>query len=133
MNGGVWQLMLDRLLTQQWSSGTQNWQQLTRGLEIWKSRRCKVVMWSLWCKARRNERSNKERTHQKSEKYTKAKVIWRNNVSAFNSRAVSIVRYGAEIISWTKMKLEELDWKTRKLMAWYVAHNSKADAAEWED
>ena len=46
---------------------------------------------------------------------------------AINSRAVSIVRYGAGIISWTKMELEELDRRTRKLMTMYGAHHPKAD------
>ena len=41
----------------------------------------------------------------------KSKLNGGNIILAINSRAVSIVRYGAGIISWTKMKLEELDWK----------------------
>ena len=46
---------------------------------------------------------------------------------AIISRAFSIVRYGAEIISWTKMELEELDRRTRKLMTMCGAHHPKAD------
>ena len=46
----------------------------------------------------------------------KSKLNGGNIISAINSRAVSIVRYGAGIINWTKMELEELDLKTRKLM-----------------
>ena len=74
-----------------------------------------------------DERSNKERIHQKSEKYSKVKVKRREIVSAINSRAVFIVRYGVRIISWTKMELEELDWKTKKLITMYGAHYPKAD------
>ena len=44
-----------------------------------------------------------------------------------NSRAVSIIRYGAGIVSWTKMELQELDRITRKLMTMYGAYNPKAD------
>ncbi|XP_063609949.1 uncharacterized protein LOC134783877 [Penaeus indicus] len=44
-----------------------------------------------------------------------------------DSRAVSIVRYGAGIIKWTKNELEELDRKTRELMTIYGAHHPKAD------
>ena len=51
-----------------------------------------------------------------------------NIISAINSRAVSIVRYGAGIIKWTKKELEELDRKTRKLMSMYSAQHLKADA-----
>ena len=51
----------------------------------------------------------------------KSKLSEGNIVSAINSRAVSIVKYGAGIICWTKKELEELDQKTRK------AHHPKAD------
>ena len=50
-----------------------------------------------------------------------------NIILAISSRAVSIVRYGVGIISWTKMELEELDRRTRKLIAMYVVHRLKAD------
>ena len=43
------------------------------------------------------------------------------------SRAVSIVRHRAGIISWTKMELAELDRKPRKLMTMYEAQHPKAD------
>ena len=46
-----------------------------------------------------------------------------NIILVTNSRAVSIVRYAAGIISWTKMELEELDQRTRKLMKMYGAHH----------
>ena len=57
----------------------------------------------------------------------KSKLNGGNIILAFNSRAVSIIRYGAGIISWTKMELQELDRITRKLMTMYGAHNPKAD------
>ena len=57
----------------------------------------------------------------------KSKLNGGNIILAINSRAVSIVRYGAGIISWTKMELEELDRRTRKLMTMYGAHHPKAD------
>ena len=53
----------------------------------------------------------------------KSKLNGGNIISAINSRAVSIVRYGAGIISWTKMELEEPDRKTRKPMTAYGAHH----------
>ena len=56
----------------------------------------------------------------------KSKLNGGNIILAFNSRAVSIVRYGAGITSWTKMELEELDRRTRKLMTVYGAHHPKA-------
>ena len=51
-----------------------------------------------------------------------------NIISSINSRAVSIAKYGAGIISWTKMELEKLDRKTRKLMTMDGGHYTKADA-----
>ena len=57
----------------------------------------------------------------------KSKLNGGNTISTINSRAVSIVRYGAEIIRWTKTELEELDQKTRKLMLMYGAQPSRAD------
>ena len=57
----------------------------------------------------------------------KSKLNGGNIISAINSRAVSIVRYGAGIISWTTMKLEELDQKTRTLMTMYGTHHPIAD------
>ena len=57
----------------------------------------------------------------------KSKLNGGNIILAINSRAVSIVRYGAGIISWTKMELEELNLKTRKLMTMYGAQHPKAD------
>ena len=51
-----------------------------------------------------------------------------NIASAINSRAVSIVRYRAEIISWKKVELEELVRKTIKLMTLYGVHHPKADS-----
>ena len=57
----------------------------------------------------------------------KSKLNGGNIISAINSRAVSVVRYGAGIIKWTKNELEELDRKTRKLMTMYGAQHPKAD------
>ena len=57
----------------------------------------------------------------------KSKLNGGNIISAINSRAVSIVRYGAGIISLTKMELEELDWKTKRLKTMYGAHHPKPD------
>ena len=57
----------------------------------------------------------------------KSKLNGGNIISAINSRAVSIVRYGTGIIKRTKNELEELDRKTRKLMSMYGVQHPKAD------
>ena len=53
----------------------------------------------------------------------KSKLNGGNVISAINSRAVSNVRHGAGLISWTKMELEVLDQKTRKLMTKHGAYS----------
>ena len=55
-----------------------------------------------------------------------------NVILAINSRAVSIARYEAGILSWTKTELEQLDRRTRKLMTMHGAHHSKADVTVLE-
>ena len=57
----------------------------------------------------------------------KSKLNGGNIILTINSRAVSIVRYGAGIIKWTKNELEEMDRKTRKLVSIYGAQHPKAD------
>ena len=42
-----------------------------------------------------------------------------NIIQAINSRAVSVIRYGAGIVDWTKNELQEMDRKTRKLLTIY--------------
>ena len=50
-----------------------------------------------------------------------------NIISVINSRAFSMARYGTGTVCWTKMKLEEIDWKTRKQMTIYGAQHPKAN------
>ena len=57
----------------------------------------------------------------------KSKLNGGNIISVIDSRAVSIVKYGAGIISWTKMEFEELDRRTRTLITMSGAHHPKAD------
>ena len=46
----------------------------------------------------------------------KSKLNGRNKISAANTWAVSLMRYGAGILRWTKSELQEIDRKTRKVM-----------------
>ena len=50
-----------------------------------------------------------------------------NIITAINSIAVSIIRYGAGVLEWTQAELAELDRKTRKLLTMYNAHHPKAN------
>ena len=60
-------------------------------------------------------------------KILKSKLNGMNSISAINSRAVSVVRYGAGIIKWTKEELEKLDRKTRKLLTIHRAFHCRGD------
>ena len=49
-------------------------------------------------------------------KILKSKLNSNNMIQAINSRALSLIRYGAGIIKWTVEELKEVDRKTRKLL-----------------
>ena len=51
-----------------------------------------------------------------------------NIIQAINSRAVSVIRYGAGIIELSKLELEEMDRKTMKLLRIYLSIHLEADA-----
>ena len=50
-----------------------------------------------------------------------------NTINAINSKAVSVIRYGAGIIKWRKDELTSIDGKTRKMMTKYKALHPKVD------
>ena len=50
-----------------------------------------------------------------------------NTIQAINSRALSIIRYGARILDWRKNKLEAIDRKTRNLLTMYRSLHPRAD------
>ena len=60
-------------------------------------------------------------------KIFKSKLNGGNAVNAMNSRAVSIIRYSAGIVEWTKDELRKLDRKTRKLLTINRAFHPQAD------
>ena len=60
-------------------------------------------------------------------KILKSKLNGMNSISAINSRADSVVRYGAGIIKWTKEELEKLDRRTRKLLTIHRAFHCRGD------
>ena len=62
----------------------------------------------------------------------KSKLNGRNKVTAINTWAVAIFRYGAGIIQGTASELKYLDRKSRKTMTIYGGLHSKSDV-EWEE
>ena len=65
--------------------------------------------------------------YRRVRKILKSKLNGMNITTAINSRAVSIVRYSAGIIKWTKEELEKMDRKSRKLLSIYRALHPQAD------
>ena len=59
----------------------------------------------------------------------KLKLHGRNKIKANNTWAVSLLRYGAGIIEWTKEDLQKMDRKTRKDMTINKEFHPKSDTA----
>ena len=59
----------------------------------------------------------------------KSKLNGRNKILAVNTWAVSLMRYGAGIIKWTKNELQEVDRKTRKVMTINKELHPRSDVA----
>ena len=57
----------------------------------------------------------------------KSKLNSKNTINAINSRAVSIIRYSAGIVTWRVNELQDLDRKTRKLLTMYSMFHKKGD------
>ena len=57
----------------------------------------------------------------------KSKMNGRNRITAINTWAVAIFRYGAEIICWRESELKSIDRKTRKNLTMYGAMHLKSD------
>ena len=57
----------------------------------------------------------------------KSKLNGRNKVTAINTWAVPVFRYGAGIIDWKDCELKTVDRKTRKILTMYGAFHPKSD------
>ncbi|XP_067942988.1 uncharacterized protein [Watersipora subatra] len=60
-------------------------------------------------------------------KVPKSKLTAGNLITAINIWAVSLYRYGAGIIQWTKTELQQLDRRTRKLMTMHKGLHPRSD------
>ena len=57
----------------------------------------------------------------------KSKLNGKNKITAINTWAVAIFRYGAGIIDWKESELKSIDGKTRKMLTMYGAMHPKSD------
>ena len=60
-------------------------------------------------------------------KILKSKLNGGNTIQAINSWAIPVIRYTAGVIDWTKLELDELDRKTRKMMTAHHALHPQSD------
>ena len=52
-----------------------------------------------------------------------------NIITGINTWPISLVRYSAAFLDWAGAELEQMDWRTRKLMTIHRALNPKIDIA----
>ena len=64
--------------------------------------------------------------YRRLKRILKSKLTGKNVIMAVNTWAVSVLRYGAGVINWTKAELESIDRKTRKQMTIYTLLFSKS-------
>ena len=78
-------------------------------------------------------KSSEIKTNIKKEYLRRLKLILksslnsRNTISAINSRAISVIRYSAGIVSWNVDEMKELDRKTRKMLTLHYMFAKKGD------
>ena len=65
--------------------------------------------------------------YRRLRKIISSKLNGGNTIKAINSRAVSLVRYGAGILNWTKEELRCMDRKTRKIMTMNRMYHPQSD------
>ena len=61
-------------------------------------------------------RENDKHEHFRRSRLVMRSKLGRNKITALNTWAISLLRYGAGILNWNKNVLDEMDRKTRKIM-----------------
>ena len=79
---------------------------------------------------RNQKRDLRKSTIRRVKKCLKSKLNGGNMVKAINSWAVSLMRYSAEIVEWTKVDLDVTDRKARKLMTMYGMLHPRSNVAD---
>ena len=69
----------------------------------------------------------KKEYYRRARQLTSSKLNGGNTIRAINSRAVSLVRYTAGILKWTKDELKAIDRKTRKIMTMNKMYHPQSD------
>ena len=69
----------------------------------------------------------KAENFRRTRKTLKSSLNAGNIIEAINSRAASVIRYGAGIIEWFKLELQEMDRETMKLLTIYLSMHPQTD------
>ena len=69
----------------------------------------------------------KEEYYSRVKQLTSLNLSGGNTIRAINSRAVSLVRYSAGILKWTKDELKAMDRKTKKILAMNRMYHPQSD------
>ena len=69
----------------------------------------------------------KKEYYRRARQLASSKLNGGNTIRAINSRAVSLVRYSAGILKWTKDELKAIDRKTRKIMTMNKMYHPQSD------
>ena len=69
----------------------------------------------------------KKEYYRRARQLTSSKLNGGNTIRAINSRAVSLVRYSAGILKWTKDELKAMDRKTKKILAMNRMYHPQSD------
>ena len=61
----------------------------------------------------------------------KSQLNGKNKIKVANTRAVSLIKYGARTIKWDKEELQEIDGKSRKIMTMKKELHPRSDVAKY--
>ena len=64
---------------------------------------------------------------RRTRKLHKSKLSSRNLIKGINNRAISLVRYSAPFLMWTREELKQMDQRTRKLMTMHKVLHPRDD------
>ena len=70
----------------------------------------------------------KEKCYRRVRKVLETKLNRRNLLKAINTWAISVVRYSAAFLGWSRLQLEEIDRRMRKLLTIHNGFHPKSNA-----
>ena len=70
----------------------------------------------------------KEKCYRRVRKVLETKLNRRTLLKAINTWAISVVRYSAAFLGWSRLQLEEIDRRMRKLLTIHNGFHPKSNA-----